>query len=119
MLRRNCAPSSRQSWVNYNKSDPRWTHVPAERTARALWRRHRGLVIFPRSDNGLATVNVTLFPDVPGWRPVRGKSARTGTQGQRLFVPIGRLGNPGTVNRRVLRAVRKLVVPEYKASQGL
>jgi hypothetical protein len=33
-------------------------------------------VIFPRSADRLVTVNVTLFSDVPGYRPVRGKGAR-------------------------------------------
>jgi hypothetical protein len=33
-------------------------------------------VNFPRYANGLATVNVTLFSDVPGCRLARGKNAR-------------------------------------------
>ena len=40
--------------------------------------RHRQIwVIFPRSANGLATVNVTLFSDVPGYRLIGGKGANS------------------------------------------
>jgi hypothetical protein len=42
---------------------------------RPSWPASANLYIFPRSANGLGTVNVTPFSDVPGCRLIRGKGA--------------------------------------------
>lgn len=74
------------------------THATATRRTGPL------RVIFPRSARGWATVNVTLFSDVPGCRLARGKGANNGSRTD-LAVTIPLHCNPPGRFRRAPRCL--------------
>jgi hypothetical protein len=83
---------------------------PAYRVAGMTRRRlFADRVIFPRSADRLVTVNVTLFSDVPGYRPVRGKGAKTGSDKPYSMTSSARARRDGGISRPSDFAVFRLI----------